>query len=113
MWSELKNHVDRPVTQVNDYHESATLAQKQTGKSLSTQLREIRTLTGTGGRWGVSDYCWYKLCDAAHFPSLKLQHWDAAFCTEGLVLMELKTEADLGVPQFLGQIPFIGQNGAC
>lgn len=49
------------------------------------------------------------LSAAAHFPGLKLQHWDVAFCTEGPVLMELNTEADLGVPQFLGRTPFIDQ----
>ena len=49
------------------------------------------------------------LAAAVHFPGLKLQHWDVAFCEEGPVLMELNTEADLGVPQYLGQAPFINQ----
>ncbi|TAN78524.1 MAG: hypothetical protein EPN14_06500 [Gallionella sp.] len=44
---------------------------------------------------------------AGHFPGLKLQHWDVAFCRQGPVLMELNTEADLGVPQFLGRTPFL------
>lgn len=47
------------------------------------------------------------LSASVHFPGLKLQHWDVAFCRQGPVLMELNTEADLGVPQFLGKIPFI------
>jgi hypothetical protein len=49
------------------------------------------------------------LAAAVHFPGLKLQHWDVAFCEDGPVLMELNTEADLGVPQYLGQAPFINQ----
>lgn len=44
---------------------------------------------------------------ASCFPGLRLQHWDVAFCCEGPVLMELNTEADLGVPQFLGKTPFL------
>lgn len=47
---------------------------------------------------------------APHFPGLKLQHWDVAFCRQGPVLMELNTEADLGVPQFLGRTPFIDKS---
>lgn len=42
-----------------------------------------------------------------HFPGLRLQHWDVAFCQSGPVLMELNTEADLGVPQFLSRTPFV------
>ena len=42
------------------------------------------------------------LSTATCFPGLRLQHWDVAFCREGQVLMELNTEADLGVPQFFG-----------
>jgi len=46
-------------------------------------------------------------CKAAElFPGLKLQHWDIAFSDQGPVLMELNTEADLGVPQYLGRSPF-------
>jgi hypothetical protein len=44
---------------------------------------------------------------ALQFPGLRLQHWDVAFCRGGPVLMELNTEADLGVPQFLEQKPFV------
>jgi len=47
------------------------------------------------------------LAAAVHFPGLRLQHWDIAFCSNGPVLMELNTEADLGVPQYLGRTPFI------
>ena len=47
------------------------------------------------------------LSAAICFPGLKLQHWDVAFCREGPILMELNTEADLGVPQFLARRPFI------
>ncbi len=47
------------------------------------------------------------LAAAVNFPGLRLQHWDVAFCVNGPVLMELNTEADLGVPQYLGSKPFI------
>lgn len=47
------------------------------------------------------------LSAAVHFPGLKLQNWDIAFCRQGPVIMELNTEADLGVPQYLGRIPFV------
>ena len=47
------------------------------------------------------------LTAARCFPGLKLQHWDVAFCKGGPVLMELNTEADLSVPQFLGRRPFM------
>lgn len=49
------------------------------------------------------------LSAARHFPGLKLQHWDVAFCRQGPVLMELNTEADLGIPQFLGRTPFLDE----
>lgn len=47
------------------------------------------------------------LSAATCFPGLRLQHWDVAFCREGPVLMELNTEADLGVAQFLTRTPFM------
>jgi len=49
------------------------------------------------------------LCVSAsvQFQGLRLQHWDVAFCKGGPVLMELNTEADLGVPQYLGGMPFV------
>lgn len=58
---------------------------------------------------------WQKAMDlclsaAAHFPGLRLQHWDVAFCAQGPVLMELNTEADLGVPQLLGRRPFVDES---
>lgn len=47
-------------------------------------------------------------CKAAEFfPGLRLQHWDVAFSNQGPVLMELNTEADLGVPQYLGGKAFV------
>ena len=47
-------------------------------------------------------------CRAAeHFPGLRLQHWDVAFSERGPVLMELNTEADLGVPQYLSGKAFL------
>lgn len=47
-------------------------------------------------------------CRAAEiFPGLGLQHWDIAFSDNGPVLMELNTEADLGVPQYLGRKAFL------
>lgn len=47
-------------------------------------------------------------CEAAElFPGLRLQHWDIAFSDQGPVLMELNTEADLGIPQYLGRSPFM------
>ena len=49
------------VSQFNEYREWASLAQKQTGKSVFTQLREIRGLDDLGGQCGISDYYWYKL----------------------------------------------------
>lgn len=41
----------------------AALATSQSGKSLLTQLREIRALRGMGGQCGMSDYYCYKLYD--------------------------------------------------
>lgn len=34
-----------------------------------------------------------------HFPGLRLQNWDVAFCPQGPVLLELNTESELAVPQ--------------
>ncbi len=39
------------------------------------------------------------LAVAPHFPGLCLQNWDVAICEDGPVLMEVNTEADLGIPQ--------------
>ena len=41
---------------------------------------------------------------APHFPGLRLQNWDVAICQDGPVLMELNTEADLGVPQAVTRV---------
>lgn len=51
------------------------------------------------------------LCSEAarHFNGLCLQHWDVAFTERGPVLMELNTEADLGIPQFLGAKAFVNE----
>jgi hypothetical protein len=47
-------------------------------------------------------------CKAAElFTGLRLQHWDIAFSDQGPILMELNTEADLGVPQYLGRSAFV------
>lgn len=56
----------RRMAQLAEYREWAKLAQEQTGKSLLTQLREIRELKSLGGQCGVSDYYWYKLYDDAY-----------------------------------------------
>lgn len=61
---------------------------------------------------GVRLPAWSEACSlccnaAEHFPGLRLQHWDVAFSDRGPVLMELNTEADLGVPQFLGRRAFV------
>ena len=76
------------------------------GQEVSRHPDTGSTLVGaTLPHWQEAmDMC---LAAALHFPGLRLQHWDVALCTEGPVLMELNTEADLGVPQFLGRTPFI------
>lgn len=43
------------------------------------------------------------------FPGLTLQHWDVAFCSGQPVLMELNTEADLAIPQYLSSVPFFDE----
>lgn len=52
------------------------------------------------------------LCLAAsiHLPGLRLQNWDVAFCEHGPVLMELNTESDVSVMQYLGHTPFIDES---
>jgi Sugar-transfer associated ATP-grasp len=76
------------------------------GKSLTHHPDTQQELLGkTLPEWQrAMDLC---LSAATCFPGLKLQHWDVAFCRQGPVLMELNTEADLGVPQFLGRKPFL------
>ncbi len=76
------------------------------GKSLTHHPDTHQELVGkTLPDWPQAmDMC---LRAAVCFPGLKLQHWDVAFCKQGPVLMELNTEADLGVPQFLARTPFL------
>ena len=78
------------------------------GKEVTQHPDTQQTLLGqTLPDWRPAmDLC---LSAAAHFPGWKLQHWDGAFCAQGPVLMELNTEADLGVPQLLGRRPIIDQ----
>jgi hypothetical protein len=41
------------------------------------------------------------------FPGLAIQNWDIAFCREGPVLMEVNTECELGLWQFVSRKPFV------
>ena len=43
------------------------------------------------------------------FPGLAIQNWDIAFCREGPVLMEVNTECELGLWQFVARKPFFDQ----
>lgn len=63
MQNEKGSKLSRLTEQFNEYREWASLAQQQTGKSVITQLREIRVLKQAGGQCGISDYYWYKLYD--------------------------------------------------
>jgi hypothetical protein len=54
------NHLADRLKQFLDW---ATVVREQTGKSLLTQIGEIRSLRYTGGQCGLSDYYWYKLYD--------------------------------------------------
>lgn len=54
------------LAQYRELRDWACLASQQTGKSVFTQLREIRNLKQLGGECGVSDYYWYKLYDDAY-----------------------------------------------
>lgn len=49
------------VRRLDRYREWAAIAHQQTGKSWTTQLREILALSRTGGRCTVSNYYWYAL----------------------------------------------------
>lgn len=49
-----------------EFHAWSSLATRQTGKGVATQLREIHALRRFGGQCGVSDYYWYKLYDDAY-----------------------------------------------
>lgn len=57
------NWFRRRRSQLGEYQEWAARATQQTGKSLVTQLREIKSLKAAGGQCGVTDYYWYKLYD--------------------------------------------------
>ncbi len=48
---------------LDEWRSWSALAQRQTGKSTLTQLKEIRALRAMGGQCGASDYYWYKLYD--------------------------------------------------
>jgi len=63
MQAKSESSAIRIFNQLSEYREWAALAQAQTGKSLLTQLREIRALRNFGGQCGISDYYWYKLYD--------------------------------------------------
>ena len=52
----------------------------------------------------VKEVC---LSASVNFPGLRIQNWDVALCDRGPVLVELNTEADLEIPQFIGRIPFL------
>jgi len=54
------------LKQLKEYREWSSLAREQTGKSLLTQIREIRALKKSGGQCGISDYYWYKLYDDSY-----------------------------------------------
>ena len=43
------------------------------------------------------------------FPGLAIQNWDIAFCRDGPVLMEVNTECELGLWQFVSRKPFVDQ----
>ena len=46
---------------------------------------------------------------AVCFPGLAIQNWDIAFCREGPVLMEVNTECELGLWQFVSRKPFVDE----
>lgn len=49
---------------------------------------------------------------ARHFPALRIQNWDVAFCDAGPVLIELNTEADLEIPQVVMRRSFLDDPAA-
>jgi Sugar-transfer associated ATP-grasp len=49
------------------------------------------------------------LAAAQCFPGLAIQNWDVAFCEQGPVLMEVNTECELGLWQFVSRKPFVDQ----
>lgn len=77
----MESRLRRLTNQLDEYRQWAVLAREQTGKPLSRQFAEIRSLRTTGGQCGISDYYWYKLYDdgylmgsgAADFLGWRLQ----------------------------------------
>jgi len=52
-----------------------------------------------------------ELCLSAsvNFPGLKIQSWDVALCDTGPVIIELNTDADLEIPQWVGRKAFLDE----
>ena len=63
MTDNTTSRFERIAARLGEYREWGALARQQTGKSLITQLREIRALKRAGGQCGISDYYWHKLYD--------------------------------------------------
>jgi Sugar-transfer associated ATP-grasp len=63
MQTETGGPFRRRAAQLDEYRKWAALAEQQTGKSWSTQMREILALKRTGGQCGITDYYWHKLYD--------------------------------------------------
>ncbi|WP_126445845.1 sugar-transfer associated ATP-grasp domain-containing protein [Sulfuricystis multivorans] len=55
--------IDDLFARLKEYREWVSLAEKQTGKSLLSQAREIRALKHAGGQCGITDYYWFRLYD--------------------------------------------------
>jgi hypothetical protein len=66
MLADAKDWTMRWKDRLAEYWHWGSLAKEQTGKSLLTQLREIRALARLGGQCGLTDYYWYKLYDDAY-----------------------------------------------
>ena len=63
MQTKSEHWFRRRRSQLDEYREWAALVARQTGKSLITQIREIKALKSAGGQCGASDYYWYRLYD--------------------------------------------------
>lgn len=61
-----KNIAGRLGGKLDELRKWSTLAREQTGKTVLTQMQEIRALRGMGGQCGISDYYWYKLYDEGY-----------------------------------------------
>ncbi len=55
--------IDDLLARLKEYREWVSLAEKQTGKSLLSQAREIWALKHAGGQCGITDYYWFRLYD--------------------------------------------------